>query len=172
MIFTALAFATALSATSATVGNGPVDAYRISVRGGFYTGIHEAIAFTRVHDDASSKDLWVVERRSRTTLGPDGPVRTLVHDWIDGRSCPELRATILQIGPLARAKPRRTPQPFHGVSVNVKTVRRDGGVTRVQDYEGPVAPWWRDQPVELNGVALPAMLDSDEAEKRFTAIDD
>jgi hypothetical protein len=173
------ALAATLLATSATAANATADAYLISVAGGFYTGIHDSIAITRFRDGGGAKNIWIAERRRRTTQGLDGPVVGLAHDWIDGRSCPGLGPIIGQIALLARTKRSPIPPPFHGVRVNVTTVGRDGSTTRLHDYEGPVALWWRaaeaelkpcwqDQPIELNGAPLPATLDSDEAERRFT----
>lgn len=168
--------AAAVPAGAGAAPTAPQDAYRISVMGGHYTGEHQSVAIRRIHP-SRGPTFWVAERRKRITAGITGPTSETQHDWIDGRTCPQLSAVISTIE-MIPPPPSLPSIVFHGRQVQIAKAGPGGKFTGRSDYEGRVADWWKEaetqlmpcwsvEPVTVDGRPLAAQLDTDEAEQRF-----
>lgn len=174
-----LAALLAAATTAAAAATPPPHAYRISVHGGFYTERHESIAVMRLREGAGGP-FWAAERRKRLTNGARETI-SLEHQWIDGRTCPQLGAVLAQVDAIPRPRPTKAIPPFHGTRVKVARPLKNGLYDGPSDYMGPVTDWWRAadkalsgcwraDPVVVDGAPIPASLGSAEAELRFTPL--
>lgn len=154
----------------------------IAKGGGLGTDLDEITIFSMIPGQqprAKAEDVWIAERRIH-----DSRMRQVVaaHQWIDGRTCPALRAALQTIGQLP---PMRfgTPENFtiDGLASDVPiTVLRgppakdSGGGMQLSlaEYLGPLADWrvateervarcWRDAPVTIPGVKILERLATD-----------
>lgn len=125
------------------------------------------------------KDVWIAERR-RNDRNLKG--KLVDHQWIDGRTCPALRAALAE---LARLPAMRFGSPgdigMTGLAFDVPlTVLRGppgkeggGGIQLSRaEFIGPLPEWhgrmeravkacWRDAPVVIPGVEIRELLTND-----------
>jgi hypothetical protein len=155
-------------------------AYRVSLIAGFYGVEYQNVALMRLNP-RGHPSFWVAERRKRITQGTTGPTKEVQHQWVDGKACPQLAAALAEIDHIPQ--PSGLPPSvirFHGASVKISRWDGHGFVSR-QDYEGPVAEWWRateiklapcwrSEAVRLDGQPLTASLSTDDDERRFGAL--
>jgi hypothetical protein len=136
----------------------PFERYRVTLQGGgLGVNVDETVLISVILDDGK-EERWIAERLRRDynwcadrTNSRCSPGERVIHDWIDGDACPELKTAfrrLSQIAIVGFAPPERsspstvTETPLLTVSGMPDRMAGFGAHLTLAGFTGPVVDWW------------------------------
>ncbi|MBB3692669.1 hypothetical protein FHY05_001281 [Sphingomonas sp. BK580] len=132
--------------------------YRVTLQGGgLGVDVDETVLISVILDDGEG-ERWIAERLRRDynwcadrTNSRCSPGERVIHDWIDGDACPELKTSLRKLSQIAVvgfAPPERsspgtvTETPLLTVSGTPDRMAGLGAHLTLAGFTGPVVDWW------------------------------